>query len=282
MKKIAIQGVKGAFHEEAARQFFNNDDIEIIEKMSFEEVLDSVCDYESDFGVIAIENTIAGTIHANLKLLRQKEVKIGGEIFIRIKQNLAAAQGVKIEELKEVYSHYMAINQTRQFFSKYPNIKLIESPDTALSMRRVAESGNKTWGAIGSINAAKINNLEVLAEGIETNKKNYTRFLIVYPKNEDGVQDYDKASLNVVLKNEPGGLAKILSVISFYNIDMSKIESSPIIGQPGNYMFYIDVKFDDKLRYKNMITAIRPLVKDLSIMGEYKAGEESWNNIHNQ
>ena len=137
--KIAIQGVRGAFHEEAAREFFSGKDIDIVEKMTFEEVLDSVTDFESDYGMFAIENTIAGTIHSNLNLLRQKDVKICGEIFIRIKQNLAALPGVSINDITEVRSHYMAINQTRQFFRKYPNIKLVECSDTALALREVSE-----------------------------------------------------------------------------------------------------------------------------------------------
>ncbi|MCQ2252873.1 MAG: prephenate dehydratase [Bacteroidales bacterium] len=280
--RIAIQGVRGAFHEVAAREYFNGQDLDIVEKMTFEDVLDSVVAYESDYGMFAIENTIAGTIHANLSLLRVKDVRICGEIFIRIKQNLAVLPGVAIEDLTEVRSHYMAITQTRQFFRKYPHIKLVECEDTALALRQVSEGQLDTVGAIGGELAAGLYGLDIIADGIETNKKNYTRFFVV-SRTADSMQDnYNKASLNIVLSNHLGSLAQILSIISYYGIDLTKIESLPILGQPLNYMFYIDLRFDDKNRYQNMLTAIRPLVQSIQILGEYEEGEISWAKIHKQ
>jgi len=280
--RIAIQGVRGAFHEVAAREFFDGKNLDIVEKMTFEDVLDSVVDYESDYGMFAIENTIAGTIHANLNLLRMKDVKIVGEIFIRIKQNLAVLPGVSINDLTEVRSHYMAINQTRQFFRKYPNIRLVECEDTALALRQVSEGNLETVGAIGGELAAGLYGLDIAAEGIETNKKNYTRFFVVSRTADGIVENYNKASLNLTLGNQLGSLAQILSIVSYYGIDLTKIESLPILGQPLNYMFYIDVRFDDKNRYQNMLTAIRPLLKDMHIMGEYVAADQSWAQIHKQ
>ena len=280
--KVAIQGVKGAFHEIAARKYFEDrNDLEIVEKLTFEDVVESVANYETAYGVIAIENALSGTINVNLELIRKNDVKICGEIFIRIKQNLAANKGVKIEDLKEVHSHYMAINQTRQFFRKYPHIKLVECASTAVGLREVAQTQSTTIGAVGSDYAIELNNLEILAPGIETNSRNYTRFVIIRPKNEENPSTYDKASLNIVLENEQGCLSKILSIISIYNVDLTKIESVPLMGQPMNYMFYIDVKFKDIMRYKNMLTAIRPLLRDLSILGEYKEGYQSWREVHN-
>jgi len=280
--KVAIQGVKGAFHEIAARKYFEDrNDLEIVEKLTFEDVVESVANYETSYGVIAIENALSGTINVNLELIRKNDVKICGEIFIRIKQNLAANKGVKIEDLKEVHSHYMAINQTRQFFRKYPHIKLVECASTAVGLREVAQTKSTTIGAVGSDYAIELNNLEILAPGIETNSRNYTRFVIIRPKNEENPSTYDKASLNIVLENEQGCLSKILSIISIYNVDLTKIESVPLMGQPMNYMFYIDVKFKDIMRYKNMLTAIRPLLRDLSILGEYKEGYQSWREVHN-
>ncbi len=279
--KVAIQGVKGAFHEVAAREYFAGRDIDIVEKMSFEEVLNSVENCENDYGLIAIENTIAGTIHANLNLLRRKEVRICGEIFLRVRQNLAVLPGVKIEDLREVRSHYMAINQTRQFFSQYPHIKLAECADTALGMRQVAESGDRTLGAVGSELAAQANGLEIIAPGIETFKKNYTRFMVVKNAMDSGLETFNKASLNLVLKNKVGSLAQILSVMSYYNVDLTKVESMPIMGQPMQYMFYVDVKFDDQRMYNGMITAIRPLLNKIHILGEYMEGSKSWEQMHN-
>ena len=278
--KVAIQGVKGAFHEIAARKYFEDrNDLEIVEKLTFEDVVESVANYETAYGVIAIE--LSGTIYVNLELIRKNDVKICGEIFIRIKQNLAANKGVKIEDLKEVHSHYMAINQTRQFFRKYPHIKLVECASTAVGLREVAQTKSTTIGAVGSDYAIELNDLEILAPGIETNSRNYTRFVIIRPKNEENPSTYDKASLNIVLENEQGSLSKILSIISIYDVDLTKIESMPLMGQPMNYMFYIDVKFKDIMRYKNMLTAIRPLLRDLSILGEYKEGYQSWREVHN-
>ena len=280
--KVAIQGVKGAFHEIAARKYFEDrQDLEIVEKLTFDDVVESVANYETSFGVIAIENALSGTINVNLELIRKNDVKICGEIFIRIKQNLAANKGVKIEDLKEVHSHYMAINQTRQFFRKYPHIKLVECASTAVGLREVAQTKSTTIGAVGSDYAIELNDLEILAPGIETNSRNYTRFVIIRPKNEENPSTYDKASLNIVLENEQGCLSKILSIISIYDVDLTKIESMPLMGQPMNYMFYIDVKFKDIMRYKNMLTAIRPLLRDLSILGEYKEGYQSWREVHN-
>lgn len=280
--KVAIQGVKGAFHEIAARKYFEDrQDLEIVEKLTFDDVVESVANYETSFGVIAIENALSGTINVNLELIRKNDVKICGEIFIRIKQNLAANKGVKIEDLKEVHSHYMAINQTRQFFRKYPHIKLVECASTAVGLREVAQTKSTTIGAVGSDYAIELNDLEILAPGIETNSRNYTRFVIIRPKNEENPSTYDKASLNIVLENEQGSLSKILSIISIYDVDLTKIESMPLMGQPMNYMFYIDVKFKDIMRYKNMLTAIRPLLRDLSILGEYKEGYQSWREVHN-
>ncbi|MBP5367945.1 MAG: prephenate dehydratase [Bacteroidales bacterium] len=277
--KVAIQGVRGAFHEVAAREFFAGKEIEPVERLTFNDVMESVLGFESDYGIMAIENTISGTIHANLKLLRQYDVKICGEVSLRIKQNLVALPGTKLEDIQEVRSHYMAINQTRQFFRKYPDIRLVESESTAISMRQIAEKQIANIGAIGGEYAAQMYGLEIIQSGIETNKKNYTRFLIVQPNNGNRPANCDKASLSIILQNHPGSLSQILSIISFYGVDLTKIESSPIIGQPMHYMFYIDVRFAEYQKYCDMLTAIRPLLKELTVLGEYKAGEESWNAV---
>ena len=179
--KVAIQGVRGAFHEVAAREFFTGKDIEPVERLTFNDVMESVLGFESDFGIMAIENTISGTIHANLKLLRQYDVKICGEVSLRIKQNLVALPGTKLEDIQEVRSHYMAINQTRQFFRRYPDIRLVESESTAISMRQIAENQLANIGAIGGEYAAQMYGLEIIQAGIETNKKIIQGFLLCSP-----------------------------------------------------------------------------------------------------
>lgn len=273
--KIAIQWVKWAFHEVAARQYFSNEsNIEIIEKDDFEPLLDSVESWESDYWVIAIENTIVGTIYHNLNLIKDKKVIIIWEIYIRIEQNLAALPWVKIEDLKEVHSHYMAIDQTRKFFEKYPHIKLVESPDTALSFREIKETQRWDLWAIWWTLAAEVYWLDILAKWIETNKENYTRFFIVQKNSKFANTFYNKASLHLLLPHQVGSLVQILSVMAAYWINLTKIESLPIVWEPFHYRFYVDVIFSNIERYHQMLSAIRPLLKELDVLWEYLAYDE--------
>jgi len=280
--KVGIQGIRGAFHEVAAGVYFGDKLAEVVPHLTFEQLVDAVENESDDYGIIAIENTISGTIHANLNLIRNRDVEICGEIFLRISQNLASLPGSHINDINEVRSHYMAINQCRVFFRQYPHIRLVESEDTALSMKEIADTRQPGLGAIGSLLASQIYGLEVLASDIETNKKNYTRFLIITKNNHHTSKVLNKASINIVLQNTKGSLSQILSIIAFYGIDLTKIESVPIIGEPWNYMFYIDLKFTELQKYFDMISAIRPLIKQIKVLGIYEDGEISYNLIHNQ
>jgi prephenate dehydratase len=278
--KVSIQGIKGAFHEEAAKNYFNSD-IDIIPKITFDDVINSVLDGESDYGIMAIENTISGTIHTNLNLIKQSELKIKGEVYLPIKQNLVAIPGTKLEDINQVNSHYMALNQCRNYLRNYPKMRLVESEDTALSIKQIAKHRVGTVAAIGSKLAAEYYGLEIISEGIETNKNNYTRFLILeIPKRFDN-KDYNKASLALTLPHRKGSLAIILNIISFYDINLTKIESVPIIGEPWHYLFYIDVQFNSEDSYHRMIDALKPLINDINVLGEYSSGIQSFNNIHN-
>jgi len=274
--KVSIQGVKGAFHQEAANLYFGRE-TDILPQLSFTDLIDSVIQKEADYGIMAIENTISGTIHNNLNLIRNSNLKITGEVYLHIQQNLVALPGTAIQDLKQVHSHYMAINQCREFFREYPNIKLIDSEDTALSMKMVSERKSHQYAAIGSKIAAEYYGLEIIQESIETNKQNYTRFLII--EKEKHQNDFDKASLALLLPHKKGSLAKILSIIDFYDINLSKIESLPIIGEPWHYLFYIDVLFEKSKVYQQMLQAIEPLVDELQILGEYSFGKQSFNQI---
>lgn len=278
---ISIQGVKGAFHEEAAINYYGGE-IEIQPNISFSDVIDSIKNNEVKAGVLAVENTISGTIHANLNLIMESGLPVCGEVYLRIEQNLVALPGTCIEDLQEVRSHYMAIDQSRAFFKAYPHIKLVDADDTALSMKEIADNKLKNVGAIGSRVGAAHYGLEVIAESIETNKKNYTRFLIVEKENKQTPEKIDKASISITLPNHKGSLSKALSIIAFYDVDLSKIESVPVIGEPWHYRFFIDVLFDDYDKYKSMLQAVRPLTDDLQIMGEYKSGKKSLEQIHTQ
>ena len=274
MKKVAIQGVKGCFHEQATRQFYaDHEQIvpEIVECLTFDGLYKSMDGGHADAAVMAIENTVSGGLLPNFELLRKYDRKIKGEVFLRIKQNLMALPGQKIEDLREVRTHYMAINQTREFFKDYPWIRLVESEDTAKAAADVAAEGIMGVGAVASSLAADLYGLEILAESIETYKQNYTRFLILDDALQVDKSKVNKASMCFTLPHTPGSLAHILTILSFYDMNLTRIQSLPIPGQEWQYFFYVDIKFDDYTRYEQALSAVRPLMKDLDILGEYTA-----------
>jgi prephenate dehydratase len=279
--QIAIQGGHGSFHEIAARKYFSNG-ISLLPCDTFGEITDALVCGKSDYGCFAIENTVAGSILQNYSLLKENPIEIIGEVYLRIEQNLIALPGQNIGDITEVHSHHMAIAQTREFFKDYPRIKLVESVDTAISAREISEGNIKGRGAIASKLAAEMYHLEILANSIETNKRNYTRFLILAKKGQNGNRNKqpDKASLCFSLSHQTGSLAKILSVIAFYDINLTKIQSLPILGQEWQYFFYVDVTFPDFHRYQQCLTAVTPLVKDMHILGEYNYGTHSFEQIH--
>lgn len=278
MKKVSIQGIKGAFHEEAAMNYFNSE-IEIVPNITFENLINSVQNQNADYGIIAIENTISGTIHPNLNLIRHSGLRITGEVYLPITQNLVALPGTKIEDINQITSHYMAIEQCREYLKQYPKWRLIESDDTALSIQQIAKHKIFDVAAIGSKLAANYYGLDILAEGIETNKKNYTRFLIIENKANNQLEDINKSSLALTIPHKKGSLAIILNIISFYNINLTKIESVPIVGEPWHYLFYIDVQFESIDDYARMLQSLKPLIENINIMGEYKSGIYPLNKI---
>jgi len=275
MKKVAIQGVSGAFHEIAARQYFEGEEIEILPCITFKDLFKALADDESLLGIIAIENTIAGSLLQNHNLLRESGCMIVGEHKLRIEHNLVALPGQKIEDIQEVYSHPIALMQCEDFIDEHRHMKAIESEDTALSAKEIAENKISGRAAICSALAAEKYGLEILARGIETNKRNFTRFLMIAEptlaeKMTNGTQ-LDKSSLVFTLPHEEGSLAKVLSILSFYHVNLTKIQSLPIIGREWEYQFYINLTFDDYTRYRQSLDAIRPLTKDFQLLGEYKA-----------
>jgi prephenate dehydratase len=279
VKKVAIQGIRGAFHEEAAIQFFNNEKIDIVPALTFDELIQSVSDNNSNLGIMAIENSISGTIHTNLELIRNSELSIIGETYIRIQQNFAIHPEANIENIKKVKSHFMALNQCRKYFRQFPEIALVESKDTALSMREIMDESLLDIGAIGSITAIEHYGLQLIDASIETDKNNYTRFVILSKESE--FKDVgNKASLSIILPHKAGSLSKVLSLISFYGFDLTKIESTPILGKPWSYRFYIDFTFNNKEIFENIITSLKPLVQEIKILGVYSDGMKSFNQIH--
>lgn len=274
-KRIAIQGGYGAFHEIAAMRYFKDENIEIVPRNTFKDLFAALKAGKVDFGITAIENSLAGSILPNYSLLLESNMKIIGEIFLRIRQNLVAMDGQKLENITEVYSHPMALLQCQQFFEEYPQIKLIDSMDTALSAKKIAEEKLYGIAAIASDLAARKYNLQVVAKGIETNKNNYTRFLILEDKNGGGFRDENarKSSVSFALAHKIGSLSKILSIFSYYDINLSKIQSMPIIGRDWEYQFYIDLEFDDYDMYRQSLKAVEPFTSHVCVLGEYNKGE---------
>ena len=274
MKRVAIQGYSGCFHEEAARLFYSGigmQDLQIVECDTFDALYTALREGRADSAVMAIENTVSGGLIPNFDLLRKNPQKVKGEVFLRIEQNLMALPGQKLEDLREVRTHYMAINQTREFFTAHPAIRLVESEDTAKSAAQIRREGLEGIGAVASRLAAELYGLQILAPGIETYKQNFTRFLIMDDALEVGGNGINKASLCFTLPHTPGSLAHILTILSFYSMNLTRIQSLPIPGKEWQYFFYADIKFESYQRYQQALAAVRPLIEEFQILGEYKA-----------
>ena len=279
MKKIAIQGGIGSFHDVAAHQFFSDEEIELLCCSTFEQVFDAIKDDSNVIGLCAIENTIAGSLLHNYELLKQSGVQIVGEHKLRISHSFVCLPDDDWDALTEVNSHPIALMQCRDFLNKHPRMKLVETEDTALSAMIIKRDNLHGHAAICSKAAAEYYGMKVLQEGIETNKHNFTRFLVVadsWQADELKLKGtYNKASLVFTLPHHEGSLSQVLSILSFYQINLTKIQSLPIIGREWEYQFYVDVEFTNILRYKQSISAISPLTKELKILGEYEAGKST-------
>lgn len=277
MKRIAIQGVGGAYHDIAARGYFEGEEVEIVNCDTFKDVFKAIEKDDNLLGIIAIENTIAGSLLQNHNLLRESGCLIIGEYKLRISHQLAVLPGQKLEDIREVCSHPIALMQCEDFLDAHKNLRAVESDDTALSAKEIAENKIIGRAAICSRLAAELYGLEILAEGIETNKRNFTRFLIIakpdlaYKMNR--LMVLNKSTLVFTLPHEEGSLSKVLSVLSFYHMNLTKIQSLPIIGREWEYQFYINLTFDDYDRYRQSLDAIRPLTNEFQILGEYREGK---------
>ena len=270
--KVAIMGGYGTFHEIAAQNYFNDVDVEIITSESFDDMFRKMKMGIARHAISAIENSLAGSILPNYHLILDSGLQITGEIYLRVCQNLVALPGQTIDDLREVYSHPMAILQSKPFFDRYPHIKLIDGNDTASCMREI--SGRKGVGAIGSRYAAEKYGMEILSSSIETNKKNYTRFLILTDPEHlpASCETVDKSSISFALAHEIGTLAKVLSIFSYFNINLSKIQSMPIIGKDWEYMFFVDLEFSDMEKYRQSLVSVMPFISNLCEMGMYRKG----------
>ena len=273
MKRITIQGQPGCFHETAARCSFPGEQVEILPCDSFDQQFARMAADPTLLGIAAIENTIAGSLLPNHELLRRSSLAVIGEYKLRISHVLAALPGEAPCDIGAVHSQPIALMQCGDYLKAHPAMKVVERDDTAGSAREIAEQRLRGTAAICGAGAAELYGLEILERGIETNKHNFTRFLLLADRSRAaGFTDparTNKASLVFSLPHTQGSLSKVLSLLSFYEINLSKIQSLPIIGREWEYRFYVDVTFDDPVRYRQAIEAARPLTSDFRILGEY-------------
>ncbi|MEO0469027.1 MAG: prephenate dehydratase domain-containing protein [Bacteroidota bacterium] len=272
---IAIQGERGSFHEIAARKFLGNE-IELTMCDSFPALFRSLDNGVAEIGVMAIENTVAGTLLPNYALLRNSNYRVIGEVYLRIAHQLMALPGQRIEDIREVHSHPMAIRQCHRFFSQYPHIRLIEKADTAGSAAWIQEQQAKGIAAIASELAAETYELPILAHNVEDNPRNFTRFLIILDKEvaPEKPGPANKASVCFNLAHQVGSLSQILLVLSAHGMNLTKIQSLPIVGQEWEYFFHIDLEFDDHAQYERALSAIQHQVNELKVLGEYPRGDK--------
>ena len=266
--KIGIQGIRGAFHEIAARKYFGSE-ITIEECLTFKDLCEKLMKDEVDYCMMAIENTIAGSILTNYNLLQKYHFKIIGEEYLHIRMNLVGLPGTKLSDIKQVHSHPMAIAQCDEFLHSIMPVKIVNNDDTALAARMISENKLKDTAAIANEFAAKLYNLSIISERIETNKQNFTRFLVLSKKNVTQTT-CDKASLFFRIRSEIGSLSKILGIFQKASINMTKIQSVPVIGEPYQYSFHVDLEWDNYDNYKMAMYELSKQTHHLSVLGEYK------------
>ncbi len=268
--KIAIQGIKGSNHHQVAMSYFGKD-IDLVPCLSFDALVARLLQKKADIGIMAIENSIAGSIIPNYALVYHNKLHIIGEYYLNIHHNLMTLNGVKLEDVKEVHSHPMALLQCKDFFKQYPDIKLVEDVDTAETAQRIQEQQLDTIAAIAPEVAAKLYNLEIIAPEIQTIKNNATRFIVVKTANKVIPKEViDKASLRFVTEHKRGSLAAVLNVMSDCNLSLTKIQSLPIIETPWKYAFFVDVTFESYEHYAKAKALLEIMAEDFRVLGEYK------------
>lgn len=274
MKRIAIQGSIGSFHDIAAHQYFQGEQIQLICCSTFEQVFENIKRDPTVIGMLAIENTIAGSLLHNYELLRNSGTTIVGEHKLHIEHSICCLPDDSWDTIKEIHSHPVALMQCRGFLANHPDMKAVEASDTAGAAKMIATQNCRGWAAICNASAARLYGMKILEASIEDNKHNFTRFLVVSNPNKADflrpLETTNKASLVFSLPHEEGSLSQVLSILYFYKINLTKIQSLPIIGHEWEYMFYVDVTFDNLTRYRQSIDAIIPLTKELKVLGEYK------------
>ena len=269
---IGIQGIKGSYHHIASESYFN-ENFNLRECLTFDHLVNEIEKSEIDMGVMAIENSIAGSIIPNYALIDQNNLLIVGEVYFNINHNLMALNGQNIKQINEVFSHPMALLQCKSFFSEYSHIRLVESDDTAYEARRISKNNLKGVAAVASIEAAKYYNLNVLFKSIQTIKNNITRFVIIQKRtNQPIIDNINKASLKFILDDKRGSLAAVLNAMSDCKLNLTKIQSLPVIEKPGKYAFFVDLIFDDINNYLKAKKILSIMASHFKVLGEYSNG----------
>lgn len=276
---MAIQGVRGSFHEIAAVEYFAGIEIDTVPCDTFDDLFSLVRGRKAGYGIVAFENSVAGSILPNYELLRRSHLTVIGEIYLRIIQNLITMPGQQLKDIREIHSHPMAIQQCSLFLEKMrkDGVKVVETVDTALSARLISEKKHQGIGAIASSAAAEMYSLSIIRKEIEDDRQNFTRFLIISGSMNGSPGNTientaDKAMVCFSLPHKVGSLSQVLSVLAFYQISLTKIQSLPIVGKPWEYLFHIDLVFSDFQRFRMALDAIRPLTEGLEIVGEFRQG----------
>ena len=271
VSNVSIQGYEGSFHQVAAQQFFGSS-IEVLPCATFKEVVTAVTDGKTGAGMMAIENSIAGSIMPNYNLLQGSGLTIAGEVYLQIGQHLLANPGVTLEDIREVHSHPMALQQCLPFLEQY-GWKLVETADTALSAKHVHQYKSRHIAAIAGKLAAKLFHLELLAPNIHSEENNYTRFLAIR-KEKQVVEKADKASLSFHTDHSRGSLAKVLGIIADKGINLSKLQSFPIPGTDFKYRFHIDMEFGEPHQFEEAVKAMGPFTEAITVFGVYRNGKQ--------
>jgi len=268
--KVAIQGIKGSNHHQVATDFFGHN-IDLLECNSFDAVIDSLLDGAADKGIMAIENSIAGSIIPNYNLVYHNNIHVIGEHYLNIHHNLMVMKGRSFEDIQEVHSHPMALLQCKEFFKAHPQIKLVESVDTAETAKRIKEGNLEHIAAIAPKMAAELYDLEIIADNIQTIVNNSTRFIVLKKQNKVLPEaEINKASLRFITDHKRGSLATVLNVMSDCNMNMTKIQSLPVIETPWKYAFFVDVTFDKYEHFAKTKSLMQIMAEDFKVLGEYK------------
>jgi prephenate dehydratase len=268
--KVAIQGIKGSNHHQVAKDFFG-DNIDLLECNSFDAVVDSLIVGAADKGIMAIENSIAGSIIPNYNLVYHNNIHVIGEHYLNIHHNLMVLKGRTFDDIREVHSHPMALLQCKEFFKAHPQIKLVESVDTAETAKRIKEDKLEHIAAIAPKMAAELYDLEIIADNIQTIVNNSTRFIVLKKQNKVlPEEEINKASLRFITDHKRGSLATVLNVMSDCNMNMTKIQSLPVIETPWKYAFFVDVTFDEYEDFAKTKSLLQIMAEDFKVLGEYK------------